>query len=48
MLTKTARAQQTLSRFFSSRITRQLPVKDLSIKEHDPDLHQMIEKEKLR
>ncbi|CDW80992.1 serine hydroxymethyltransferase [Stylonychia lemnae] len=37
------------SRFnFASKITRQLPVKDLSLKEHDHELYKLIEAEKFR
>lgn len=32
----------------SSKITRQLPSKDMSLKEHDPELYGLIEKEKGR
>jgi glycine hydroxymethyltransferase len=36
------------SRYFSSKITRQLPMKDLSLQENDPELYQIIENEKRR
>jgi glycine hydroxymethyltransferase len=35
-------------RYFSSKITRQLPMKDLSLQENDPELYQIIENEKRR
>ena len=41
----------SLTRFnrkFASKITRALPVQDMSLKEHDPELYHMIEKEKAR
>jgi hypothetical protein len=47
MLSKLARSK----RFFGSygkNITRQLPVKDMSLKEHDPELYGYIEQEKAR
>lgn len=44
-----AKSQKTLStRLFASKITRQLPMKDLSLKEHDPELYKLIEHEKKR
>ena len=36
------------NRRFASKITRALPVKDKSLKEHDPELYTLIEKEKAR
>ena len=36
------------SRFFSNKVTRPLPMKDLTLKEHDPELHNMIAQEKAR
>lgn len=39
---------QIISRRFSSRITKQLPIKDSTLKEHDPQLFKLIELEKLR
>lgn len=36
------------NRLFSSKITRQLPVRDMTLKEHDPELHRLIELEKQR
>ena len=42
-------SQKTLAtRSFASKITRQLPMKDLSLKEHDPELYKLIEQEKKR
>jgi hypothetical protein len=35
-------------RLFASKVTRQLPMKDLSLKEHDPELYKLIELEKKR
>jgi len=35
-------------RNFASKITRQLPIKDQSLKEHDPLIFSLIEKEKFR
>lgn len=44
-----AKSQKTLStRLFASKITRQLPMRDLTLKEHDPELYKMIENEKKR
>ena len=44
-----AKSQKTLStRLFASKVTRQLPMKDLSLKEHDPELFKLIEQEKKR
>ena len=33
---------------FASKITRQLPMKDMTLKEHDPELYKLIELEKKR
>jgi glycine hydroxymethyltransferase len=33
---------------FASKISRQLPTKDMSLKEFDPELYKLIEKEKRR
>lgn len=33
---------------FSSKITRALPMKDMTLKEHDPELYRLIESEKKR
>lgn len=35
-------------RLFASKITRQLPMKDMTLKEHDPVLYKLIENEKKR
>jgi hypothetical protein len=35
-------------RLFSTKITRSLPVKDQSLKEHDPELYKLLELEKKR
>ncbi len=35
-------------RLFASKVTRQLPMKDLTLKEHDPELYKLIENEKKR
>lgn len=37
-----------VSRSFSSKITKTLPIKDQTLKEHDPEVYKIIEKEKLR
>ncbi len=48
-LIQTSRSLYTPStRLFASKITRQLPMKDLSLKEHDPELFKLIENEKKR
>jgi glycine hydroxymethyltransferase len=36
------------TRLFASKITRQLPIKDSSLKDHDPELFKLIENEKKR
>ena len=36
------------NRTFATKVTRALPVKDMSLKEHDPELYKLIEKEKAR
>ena len=36
------------NRKFATKITRALPTKDMSLKEHDPELYSLIEKEKGR
>ena len=36
------------NRNFTTKVTRALPVKDMSLKEHDPELYSLIEKEKAR
>lgn len=33
---------------FTTKVTRQLPMRDLGLKEHDPTLYKLIEQEKLR
>lgn len=33
---------------FATKATRQLPIKDQSLKEHDPELYKLIEQEKFR
>ena len=44
-----AKSQKTLcTRLFASKITRQLPMKDMTLKEHDPELYKLIENEKKR
>ena len=44
-----AKSQRILStRLFATKITRQLPMRDLSLKEHDPELFKLIESEKKR
>jgi len=48
MLSKLFSKPLAARRCFASTITRPLPVKDLSLKEHDPELHALIEKEKAR
>jgi glycine hydroxymethyltransferase len=35
-------------RTFGSKINRQLPLKDASLKDHDPELFKLIEQEKAR
>ena len=48
-LIQTSRSLYTpSSRLFGTKITRQLPMKDLSLKEHDPELYKLIEHEKKR
>lgn len=48
-LIQTSRSLYTPStRLFASKITRQLPMKDLTLKEHDPELFKLIENEKKR
>lgn len=34
--------------YFSSKVTRTLPMPDLTLKQHDPELYKLIEKEKFR
>ena len=36
------------SRLFASKITRQLPMRDMTLKEHDPEVYKLIENEKKR
>ena len=52
MLQKSLMAQRAnsslTSRMFASKITRQLPMKDMTLKEHDPELYKLIELEKKR
>ena len=36
------------NRKFGSKINRQLPIKDATLKEHDPELYNLIELEKAR
>jgi glycine hydroxymethyltransferase len=44
-----AKSQKTLStRLFASKITRPLPMRDMTLKEHDPELYKLIENEKKR
>ena len=33
---------------FSSKVTKQLPMRDLGLKEHDPELYKYVEQEKFR
>ena len=33
---------------FTPKVTRQLPMKDMTLKEHDPVLYDIVQKEKLR
>ena len=44
MISKLTRFNRT----FATKVTRALPVKDMSLKEHDPELYKLIEKEKAR
>src|SRR5690606_9761473 len=39
---------QAVKRNFASKVKRSLPMKDLSLKEHDPVLYKLIEQEKFR
>ncbi len=47
LIAKSQRAQLS-TRLFASKITRQLPMKDMTLKEHDPELYKLIENEKKR
>ena len=38
----------TFNRRFASKVTRALPTRDMSLKEHDPEIYNLIEKEKAR
>ena len=38
----------TTRRLFSSKVTRTLPIKDLSLKQHDPEMFKLLEQEKFR
>ena len=50
MLSLIAKSQRAplSKRLFASKITRQLPMKDMTLKEHDPELYKLIENEKKR
>jgi glycine hydroxymethyltransferase len=47
MLSKIGRSHRLFGSY-GKNITRALPVKDMSLKEHDPELYKMIENEKAR
>ena len=48
LLSKNAQLLFATQRGFASKITRTLPMRDMTLKEHDPELYKLIENEKKR